>query len=459
MPHRPVRTRIKDFEPVEEILTETELVEQAHRCMNCGTPFCHGYGCPLANEIPDINRLVAEQRWTEAAKILLSTNNFPEFTGRICPALCEASCVLDINDEAVSVRAVELAVIEKAFSLGIMENTGPSEHGDKKVAVIGSGPAGLTVADQLNKAGVQVTVFEKDDEPGGLLFYGIPDFKLPRNIVRRRIDLMRRQGITFETGATVGSDISPSWLLKRFDALCLAAGARKARNLLLPGRNLKGIHFAMEFLTARNRAGQISKDQQDSLNAEGRDVVIIGGGDTGADCLGTAIRQGAKSITQLEILPEPPQQRPQDQPWPCWPKLRRDSSSHEEGGKRFWSVNTREFSGKDGRVTGLKASEVKWHKDSEGKWQFNEKEGAGFELQADLVLLALGFQSPCPSEIAENLRLKTTGQGNVLTRENYSTSMPSVFAVGDLAIGQSLVVKAMADARRAAKHILSRINA
>jgi glutamate synthase (NADPH/NADH) small chain len=411
----------------------------------------------LSNQVPDVNRLVSEKRWREAAAILMQTNNFPEFTGRVCPALCEASCVLDINDEPVSIRAIEQAVIEKAFDCGLMDSADAPGSTDRQIAVIGSGPAGLTVADMLTRQGFAVTVFEKASRPGGILRYGIPDFKLPKNIIDRRLDLMRKQGVRFETEAEVGSDISADWLLKRYDAICLAAGSRKPRDLTIPGRELAGVHFAMDYLTAQNQALENQAPEAVSLNAQGKHVIVIGGGDTGADCVGTAIRQGAKSLTQLEIMPEPPRQRSAGDPWPGWPRIRRDSSSHKEGGSRMWSVNTREFKGSGGRIAGIKANLVRWETDSSGRWQFADVPGTGFELEADLVLLALGFSGPSCRGVADQLNLKMDEQNRIEVEKNSATSSPKVFAVGDLARGQSLVVRAMADSRRAAEAIARRL--
>ena len=453
--YRPRKKRLTDFRAVELSLSDDELRKQAARCMECGTPFCHGFGCALSNAIPEMNDLVYQDRWEEALHLLLSTNPFPEFTGRLCPALCEASCVLGINDEPVTVRQLELAIIEKAFENGSIHTWIPPKRVDKCIAVVGSGPSGLAVADVLNKAGYRVMVYESAQEAGGLLRYGIPDFKLEKWVVDRRIHLMQAAGIAFEVGVTVGRDISYKHLVDTFDALCLCGGAREPRDLDVPSRDLKGIHFAMDYLVAQNKrnAGEQLSPEED-IDAKGKSVVIIGGGDTGSDCLGTALRQGAANVYQLEVLPEPPRQRPGSTPWPMWPNIRRDTSSHQEGGERRWSVGTRSFHGDNGHVTGLSCVEVNCKRGSNGQLEFEEKSGSGFDLEAQLVLLAMGYVGPGPNKVFDELGLERDTRGNICTDSQHMTSVEGVFAAGDMAIGQSLVTRAIADGRDAANAIM-----
>ena len=453
--YRDVRKRVRDFRPVALRLSDADLRAQAARCMDCGTPFCHGKGCPLANVIPEINDMVYRGRWKEALDMLLSTNNFPEFTGRLCPAPCETSCVLDINDEPVTIRQIELAVIEKAFEKGYLKADSGCGHTGKKAAVIGSGPAGLAVADTLNRSGCDVTVYDRAQNPGGLLRYGIPDFKLDKSIIDRRIKLMRDAGIVFETGVSVGDDISYRFLSDRFDAICLAGGSREPRDLNINGRDLDGIHFASEYLVLQNMklAGEDISGRKD-ISAEGRRVVVVGGGDTGSDCVGTALRQKALSVTQIEIMPEPAEDRPENTPWPEWPAIRRDSSSHAEGGERIWSALTKEFRGGNGSVAGLICSGIEWYRGSGGRYEYREIPGSGFEIEADLVLLAMGFVGPGRSSLAENQGLARDSRGNISVDDCGMTSKKGLFAAGDMATGQSLIVRAIADGRKAAEGIL-----
>lgn len=451
--YRPKQERIKDFAPVELRLTEEEVKEQAARCMDCGVPFCHGCGCPLGNIIPEFNDLVYRKKWKEAFEMLLETSCFPEFTGRICPAPCEASCVLGINDDPVSIRQIELAIIEKAFELGYIRPQVPRKRSGRKVAVVGSGPGGLAVAHVLNRKGHEVTVFEKDRSIGGILRYGIPDFKLEKRVIDRRVALMEAEGVHFETAVVVGEDISFSFITDRFDAVCLAGGARAPRDLSVPGRELKGIYFAMQFLKQQNMRVSGEPVKGEEISAKGMNVVVIGGGDTGSDCIGTSIRQGAKKVYQFEILPKPPSERPDSTPWPMWPTVLKETSSHKEGCRRRWSVNTCEFRGKGGILTGLLCEEVEWLKDKSGRMTMNPVEGSRFEVEADLVLLAMGFTGPRRHPLWEQFGIKYDDRSRILKDENCMTSLPGVFVTGDMSTGQSLVVRAMADGMQCACNI------
>lgn len=457
--YRDINERLADFNEVERLLEPGEVTEQAGRCMSCGTPFCHGYACPLANVIPELNELIMEDRWKEALELLLSTHPFPEFTARICPALCEGSCVKGINEQPVTIRQIEKMIVEKGFSEGWIKPRQPGKRRPENVAVIGSGPAGLAAADRLNKLGFSVTVYEKDLQPGGLLLYGIPNFKLDKDIVKRRLDLMRSEGIVFECGVNVGSDISYNYLKRRFSAVLLTGGTQLPRDLDIPGRDLQGIIYAMDFLKAQNKRmlGEALKPLED-ITASGKKVVIIGGGDTGSDCLGTALRQGAEEVYQLEILPRPPEKRPFDNPWPLWPEIDRVSSSHLEGGKRRWSVTAKKFEGDDqDQLKRLQCVEVEWV-DRNGKVVPLEKEGSEFIIEADLAILAMGFLGPGPDPLTDQLDLERDQRSNLVIDDNYMTSMPGIFSAGDMARGQSLVVRAMADGKAAADHIEEFIN-
>ncbi len=452
--YRSVKERLGDYSEVEKVPGEEEVKEQAERCLSCGTPFCHGYACPLGNVIPETNELIRDGRWEDALEMLLSTHPFPEFTARICPALCEGSCVLGINDEAVAIRQVEKMIVEKGFAEGWIRPRPPLKRREENVAVIGSGPAGLSAAERLNKRGFNVTVYERELNPGGLLLYGIPNFKLDKAIVSRRIDLMREEGIKFECGVNVGSDISFNYLKRRFSAVILTGGTQKPRDLNIPGRELEGIYYAMQLLRAQNKRliGEPLAGDED-ISANNKNVVIIGGGDTGSDCLGTALRQGAKRVYQLEILPCPPEERPEDNPWPLWPRIERVSSSHLEGGTWLWSVTTTSFEGDEqGRVKRLHCAEVEWVQQG-GKYLPLQKEGSAFTVDADLVLLAMGFTGPGPDPLADTLGLKRDQSGNILVDEKHMTSLPGIFSAGDMARGQSLVVRAMADAKEAADNV------
>ena len=450
--------RVKDFKAVERMFGDDELREQAARCMACGTPFCHGSGCPLDNVIPEFNHMAYLGKWQEALNTLLLTASFPEFTGRLCPAPCETACTLDgLHDTAVSIRQIELNIIEKAFQEGYIRPAPPSKRYDKRVAVIGSGPAGLAVADYLNKRGYSVVVYDKDLQPGGIMRYGIPDFKMEKWVIDRRIDLMKREGVEFEMGVMAGYDISVKYLSRKFAAIALCCGSRTPRDLPVAGRDLDGIHFAMPFLIRQNKmnAGE-PYDDSPFLNAAGKNVVVIGGGDTGSDCIGTSLRQGAKKVYQLEILPKPPVERPDNTPWPAWPNILRESSSHKEGQvERLWSVSTKAFIGDEsGAVKGLKAAEIEWEKGSDGRFTFNEKPGTEFEIEAELVALAMGFTGPRKNRLIEDLGIELDGRGNVAVDEDHMTSFKGVFASGDMASGQSLIVRALADGRKTAASII-----
>ncbi|HET9942349.1 MAG TPA: glutamate synthase subunit beta [Terriglobia bacterium] len=448
---RPVEERIHDWKEVYKDFPEDQLKVQASRCMDCGIPFCN-QGCPLGNIIPDWNDLVYRGRWSEAIKRLHATDNFPEFTGRVCPAPCEGSCVLGINADPVTIKQVEVTIIEEAFQNGWVQAAPPAIRTGKKIAVVGSGPAGLAAAAQLNQAGHWVTVFERADRIGGLLRYGIPEFKMEKSILDRRLDIMTAEGITFKTNANVGVNVAVEDLRKDFDALLLAGGATLPRDLPIPGRDLDGIHFAMDYLPLQNKRceGDTVADDQ-FITAEGKKVVIIGGGDTGADCLGTAHRQGAVSIVQFELLPQPPAQRAADNPWPNWPNIFRTSSAHEEGGEREFCVQTKQFIGENGRVTKLQAMRLQFVDDGSGRKKMVEVEGSAFELEADLVLLAMGFLGPERKGMLDQLGVAITERGNVATDAEKMTSVPGIFAAGDMSRGQSLVVWAIREGRQAAR--------
>ncbi len=448
--YRPRDERVGDFKGVELRLSEEELRQQAARCMDCGTPFCHGCGCPLSNCVPEINDLAYRGRWREALDILLATNRFPEFTARVCPALCEGSCVLGIDRQPVAIRQIELAVIETAFEKGLLRPEPPERRRDERVAVIGSGPAGLAAADALNRSGFRVTVYDHARKPGGILRYGIPDFKLEKWIIDRRVRLMEDEGVAFELGVDVGIDLSYRYLASRYAAVCLAAGAREPRDLKVPGRELTGIHFAMEYLIQQNRRNAGEPIDGTEIRADGRSVVIIGGGDTGSDCLGTALRQNAKHVLQIEILPRPPEERAPGTPWPAWPYQLRESSSHLEGGERRWSVLTREFAGEGGAVRRLRAIGVEWELDHGRPMRMREMPGTEFEVDADLVLIAMGFTGPRRGPMIADLDLALDPRGNVKRDADNMTSVPGVFVTGDMAQGASLVVRAIADGTRAA---------
>ncbi|MGA2725256.1 MAG: glutamate synthase subunit beta [Bryobacteraceae bacterium] len=445
---RPPSARIRDWFEIYRPFPEETLRAQGARCMDCGVPFCHT-GCPLNNIIPDWNDLVYRGRWREAIRQLHATNNFPEFTGRLCPAPCEASCVLGINEPPVTIKQIEKSIVDRAFEEGFIKPEPPEIRTGKRVAIAGSGPAGLAAAQQLARAGHDVTVFEKNDRIGGLLRYGIPNFKMEKHLIDRRVEQLRAEGVKFQTNAHVGANVPAGNLVKEFDALLLAGGAEQPRDLRVPGRELQGIHFAMEFLPQQNRRCEgDSVPDAEAILATGKRVVIIGGGDTGADCLGTCHRQGALSVTQFELLPKPPDERSPSTPWPLWPMQLRVESSHEEGGVRDWSVSTVKFTGdQHGRVRQLHAVRVG------SPPAFEPQPGTEFSLDADLVLLAMGFLGPVKNGPIAQLGVKLDARGNVSTEERYMSSVPGVFAAGDMRRGQSLIVWAIAEGRKAARGI------
>ena len=448
---RPVQERTNDYGEYYQRWSDQQAKEQGSRCMDCAVPFCH-MGCPLGNVIPEFNHQVYLGDWEQALRVLLSTNNFPEFTGRICPAPCEASCVLNINADPVTIEHIEKEISERGFENGWIKAEPPLVRTGKKVAVVGSGPAGLAAAQQLNRAGHSVTVFERDSHVGGLLALGIPDFKLSKDVVRRRVGLMEEEGVVFLTGVNVGVDRPVDDIRKEFHAICLTGGSTEARDLPVPGRELLGIHMAMEYLPQQNKllAGETIPPSQ-RINAEGKRVVILGGGDTGADCLGTAHRQGAELVHQFELLSEPPIERVSDNPWPEWPNILRSSGAHEEGGIRDYDILTKSFSGSDGQVEKLHAVRVSWDKDEDGRFNMQEIPGSEFDVDVDLVLLAMGFLHPQHEGMLSQLGVNLDGRVNVQIDDNRMTNVPGVFAGGDMARGQSLVVWAIAEGRETAR--------
>jgi len=457
--YRPREERVRDFKAVGTPLSDDELGRRAARCMDCGIPFCQSanasVGCPVVNAIPEFNDQVYHGQWREALALLLEGCCFPEFTGRVCPAPCEASCVCGIHTDPVAIRQIELTIIEHGFSRGYMEPRVPAVRREQRVAVVGSGPAGLAAAHVLNQAGFGVVVFERDRYPGGMLRYGIPDFKLEKWVVERRVELMQREGVVFETGVDVGVDVSARYLNQRFDAVLLACGARGPRDLPVEGRELDGIAFAMDFLTQQNRrlGGEKAASAQ-PISAEGKRVVVIGGGDTGSDCVGTSIRQGALSVRQFEILPEPPAARPPATPWPLWPDTKRESSSHREGCKRRWSVETRAFVGDGTAVTALACGEVQWKTPTGGGRPVpRPRPGSDFTVEADLVLLAMGFVSPGCGPLLDGFGVALDERGFVACGGSNETGVPGVFVAGDMAEGPSLVVRAIQDGKQAAAGI------
>lgn len=451
--YRPVKERLSDWKEVTIPVAEENVKLQGGRCMDCGVPTCH-WGCPVDNLIPDWNDLVYRERWKDALERLHRTNNLPEITGRVCPAPCEVSCVLGLIAPPVSIKLNEYSIIEKGFSEGWVKPEPPAKRTGKKVAVIGSGPCGLAAAQQLNRAGHTVTVFEKADRVGGLLRYGIPDFKLEKNILDRRLKIFKAEGILFKTNAHVGVNVSVEDLLKEYDALLLAGGSEKPRDLPVPGRDLKGIHFAMEFLPQQNRRVAGDKIAESAaISAKGKHVIVIGGGDTGSDCIGTSHRHGAISVTSLELLPQPPETRAPDNPWPEWSRVQRWSSSHKEGGTVEYAVSTKKFVGENGRVKELHAVRVQWEKDDAGRMKMVDVPGSDFVLPADLVLLAMGFVHPVHEGMIQQLGVALDARGNVTVDANHMTSKEGVFAAGDMAIGQSLVVRAIKQGRNAARGI------
>ncbi len=451
-PYRPTAERVRDWRQVMTPLPPEKLNQQAARCMDCGIPFCH-QGCPLANLIPDWNDLVWRGQWQEAIERLHATNNFPEFTGTLCPAPCEGSCVLGINDDPVTIKAVELAIIDRAWDKGWVKPEKPARETGKKVAIIGSGPAGLAAAQQLRRAGHAVTLFERDDRLGGLMRYGIPEFKMEKRVLDRRLKQMAEEGVVFRPNSHVGVNVPVAELRRQHDAVVLTGGAGAARDLPVPGRELKGVHFAMEYLTQANRRCEQDRiDPAAAIDAGGRHVIVIGGGDTGADCLGTAHRQGAATVHSLEIMPRPPEARASDNPWPQWPTIYRVASAHEEGGERVYSVSAKRFlDDGQGRVKAIELVKVEMQR-SNGRLVFNEIPGSIFTLPADLVFLAMGFTGPERAGLLEQLGVKFTDRGNVW-QENWQTSVPGVFTAGDMQHGQSLIVWAIAEGRSAARAV------
>ena len=447
-PRRPVIERVNDWFEVYQDFPDSKLQDQAGRCMDCGVPFCHT-GCPVNNLIPDWNDLAWKGRWREAVRSLQATNNFPEFTGRTCPAPCEAACVLGINEPSVTIKLIENSIVEKGWELGLIVPEPPLQRTSKSVAVIGSGPAGLAAAQQLNRAGHQVTVLEKTDRIGGLLRYGIPDFKMEKWVLDRRLEQLKAEGIEFRTGVHAGSDFEASELRKHFDAILLACGAEQPRDVQIPGRDLKGIHFAMDYLTQQNKRNAGDHiPAEDEILATGKHVVIIGGGDTGADCLGTAHRQKARSVRQLQIHPMPPETRAEHTPWPLWPVMLRMEPAHEEGGHREWSALTTHFSGdQHGNVKKLHGVRVG------PKPKMERVHGSEFAIEADLVLIAIGFSGPMRSGLLDQLNVQYDARGTIKSDESYMTSEPGVFTAGDMRRGQSLVVWAIAEGRKAAHHV------
>ncbi len=448
--HRPVDQRVKDWREVNLAMADDVLHGQAARCMDCGVPFCHALGCPIVNRIPEFNELAYRERWPQAARNLHSTNNFPEITGRVCPAPCEAACTLASNDKAVNIKHIEYQIAERAFEAGHVVPLIPASKSGRKLAVVGSGPAGLAAAQQLARAGHEVVLFEKSDRIGGLLRYGIPDFKLEKDVIDRRLEQMAAEGVRFEPGVDVGTDISARYLRRTFDAVVLTMGAGRPRPLDVPGADLEGVFMAMEFLTRQNQrnAGDEAPDDRPSLDAADKHVVVIGGGDTGSDCVGTSIRQGARSVTQLEILPQPPEGVNPKTPWPQWPQIMRTSTSQEEGCQRRFSVATKELTGSDGHVRRLHGCEVQWTDTPDG-WKMAPAPGTDFTLPADLVLLAMGFLHVVHEGLVEQLGVELAPRGNVVVND-WLTSVEGVFAAGDTVRGASLVVHAINQGRLAA---------
>jgi glutamate synthase (NADPH/NADH) small chain len=451
--YRPVEVRIRDYREVEEVLPDDQRRMQASRCMSCGVPFCH-WGCPLNNIMPEWQDAIYRGEWETALKYLQQTNNFPEVTGRVCPAPCESSCVLSLNDEPVTIRQNELSIIEKGFCEDYVKPRIPEKRTGKKVAVIGGGPAGLACADLLNQAGHTVTVYEAEDQMGGYLRFGIPDFKLDKSIIDRRLRILEQEGILFRTGVNVGREADISKIRSDNDALCLAIGARKTRDLKIKGRELGNVYFALEYLSQQNRVVRGDKiAEKDLINAYNRNVVVIGGGDTGSDCVGSANRQQAKKITQIELMSPPPKKRTEDEPWPLWPRLLKTSSSHEEGCDRMWNILTKELIGENGKVKGISAIKVNWKPEADGRMQMSEIPGTEFLLDADLVLIAMGFEHVTHEGLVKDLGLKLDERGNIAVDGNLMSSEEGVFAAGDAMRGASLVVWAISDGRKAAEAI------
>ena len=451
---REVCERVQDFKDVLRLRSERQSQEQASRCMDCATPFCH-WGCPIGNYIPEWNDYMFKGEWRKALTLLEATNNLPEITGRVCPAVCEYACVLGINDEAVTIRENELTIAEFGFKNGLIQPQPPKQKTGKNVAIVGSGPAGLSCAAELNRAGHSVVVFERDQKIGGILRYGIPDFKLEKHILDRRIAIWKEEGVVFKTGTEVGSNLPVKKLLADFNAVCLAGGSRIPRDLAIPGRELRGIYFAMDYLTQSNRRVAKEKGSAKSIiDAKGKRVIVIGGGDTGADCVGTAHRQGAACVVQIEVMPKPPACRGQEYPWPRFPLILKTSSSHEEGGQRHWTVLTKRFVGEKGFLRKLSCVKVEFTSaDGNTCPVMREMPGSGFELEADMVIIAIGFLHPEHAGLLTELNVGFDERGNVKTKENYMTTVHKVFSAGDMRRGQSLVVWAIAEGRQCAHYM------
>lgn len=456
-PYEKVEARLKHWREFVLPLPPTEVSKQGARCMDCGIPFCHN-GCPVNNLIPDWNELVRRDRWQDALEVLHSTNNFPEFTGRICPAPCEASCTLNIDDNPVTIKSIECSIVDRGWDEGWIAPLVPAKKTGKRVAVVGSGPAGMACAQQLARAGHAVTLFEKADRIGGLLRYGIPDFKMEKRHIDRRMRQMEAEGVEFRTGVEVGATLSIKSLLEGYDAVALTGGAEWPRDLEVPGRELSGVHFAMDFLSQQNK--RVAGDDEaraapkGTLTAKGKHVVVIGGGDTGSDCVGTSNRQGAASVTQLEVMPQPPERENKALTWPDWPLKMRTSSSHEEGVGRDFAVLTKRAVGKDGKITALQCVRIDWVKGADGRMAMKEVEGSAFDLKADLVLLAMGFLGPRRPGMVEQSGVTLDPRGNILANvQDYKTSVPKLFAAGDMRRGQSLVVWAIREGRQCARSI------
>ncbi len=454
-PYAPVAERIKVYREFIKPLPDPEMSRQAARCMDCGIPFCQT-GCPVNNIIPDWNDLVFRNKWREALEVLQSTNNFPEFTGRVCPAPCEAACTLNINDDAVTIKSIEQAIADKGWGEGWIVPEPPARKTGRKAAVVGSGPAGLACAQQLARAGHDVTLFEKSDRIGGLLRYGIPDFKMEKHLIDRRMEQMAAEGVTFRPGVHVGVALPAKQLLAEFDAVVLAGGSEKPRDLPVPGRDLQGVHFAMEFLPQQNR--RVAGDKvPGQILATGKHVIVIGGGDTGSDCIGTSIRQGAKSVVNFELMPQPPEHEDKALTWPYWPLKLRTSSSHEEGAERDFAVATKSFNGSKGRVESITACHVEWVRDDKGGMAMKEVPGTEFTIPAELVLLAMGYVHPVHEGLVDELGVEKDPRGNVKATTDgpgcYATSVPKVFSAGDMRRGQSLIVWAIREGRQCAREV------
>ena len=454
--YRPVIERIADFGEVEQTLNSEDRMLQASRCMECGVPFCH-WSCPLGNLIPEWQDSLSKGKWQEAYRILSTTNNFPEFTGRVCPALCEKGCVLALEGQAVTTRENEVAVVEYAFAEGYIKAIPPKVRTGKSVAVIGAGPAGLAAADMLNRAGHTVTVYEKDEAPGGLLRFGIPDFKLNKKVIDRRVEMLEEEGVVFKYNAHIGESVKAKQLLADYDAVCLAIGAGQPRDLPVEGRDLKGVHFALELLQQQNRvvAGKVFVDGE-RISAKNKHVLVIGGGDTGSDCVGTANRHKAAKVTQIEIMPMPPENYNPETPWPNYPMVLKTSSSHKEGCERRWNLATKRFIGEAGNVTGVEVVEVEWTKEADGRMTMKET-GKTEIIKADLVLLCMGFVHPVHEGLLEQLKVEYDNRGNVSAVSPSQSSVPKVFVAGDVTSGASLVVRAIASGRDAAKAIVEKL--